>query len=54
MDPLGHVTLLVSETARGEIVKPVAIRFKLGVEPGLRYVSSLVLNLDCDMFQAWY
>ena len=29
----------------------IAIRFKLGVEPGLRYVSSLVLSLDCDMFQ---
>ena len=31
----------------------IAIRFKLGVEPGLRYVSSLVLSLDCDTFQAW-
>ena len=27
------------------------IYFKLGVEPGLRYVSSLVLSLDCDTFQ---
>ena len=29
------------------------IRFKLGIEPGLRYVSSLVLNPDCDTFLAW-